>query len=109
MSSFFKADEIIAEDGGKFYQIEGMISGIRTRADAVLLRGMITPELYSKIIGKLKACVPAAIMPYLEIGYEQFGSETRRVTVMFASLGVDLSSAQTAEGMAKIQEIVITV
>jgi len=42
-------------------------------------------------------------MPYLEIGYEQYGSETRRLTVMFASLGVDLSSAQTDAGMKKIQ------
>ena len=38
-------------------------------------------------------------MPYLEIGYEQFGSETRAITVMFASLGVDLSSASSNEGM----------
>lgn len=54
-------------------------------------------------------CVPAAIMPYLEIGYEQFGSETRRLSVMFASLGVDLSSAKSREGMMKIQRIVTTV
>lgn len=50
----------------------------------------------------LRSCVAAAIMPYLEIGYEQFGSETRALTVMFASLGVDLSSASSAEGMKKI-------
>lgn len=41
-------------------------------------------------------------MPYLEIGFENFGSETRALTVMFASLGVDLSSASTKEGMNKI-------
>lgn len=70
MSPFFKAEELDGEHGDKFYRIEGMISGIRTRADAVLLRSLITAELYSKIINKLKACVPAAIMPYLEIGYE---------------------------------------
>jgi hypothetical protein len=60
------------------------------------------PANFSKIIGKLRACVPAAIMPYLEIGYEQFGSETRRLTVMFASLGIDLSSARSKAGMEKI-------
>ena len=41
-------------------------------------------------------------MPYIEIGMENFGSETRAVTVMFASLGVDLSSASGKEGMHKI-------
>jgi adenylate cyclase 10 len=47
-------------------------------------------------------CIPAAIMPYLQIGYEQYGSETRRLSVMFASLGVDLSLAKTVDGMNKI-------
>ena len=79
-----------------------MIEGIRTRADAVLLRNLIKVDNYAKIQNKLKACIPAAIMPYLEIGYEQYGSETRRLSIMFASLGVDLSSAQTLEGMNKI-------
>ena len=38
-------------------------------------------------------------MPYLEIGFEYFGSETRALTVMFASLGIDLSAAGSREGM----------
>ena len=59
------------------------------------MRNLIDPDNYTRIQSKLRSCVPAAIMPYLEIGYEQFGSETRRLTVMFASLGVDLSSAQS--------------
>ena len=48
-------------------------------------------------------------MPYLEIGYEQYGSETRALTVMFASLGIDLNAAGTMEGINKIQTIVKTV
>lgn len=108
MHSFFKAVEI-EEHGRRFYRITDLVQGIRTRADAVLLRNNLDGESYGRIQGKLRSCVPAAIMPYLEIGYEQFGSETRRLTVMFASLGVDLSSAQTAAGMAKIQRIVTTV
>jgi len=72
-----------------------MTLGVRTRADAVLLRNLCQPENSLRMQNKLKACIPAAIMPYLEIAYEEFGSETRRLTVMFASLGVDLSSAQT--------------
>lgn len=53
--------------------------------------------------------MPAAIIPYLQIGAESFGSETRSLTVMFLNLGVDLSSAETHEGMQKIQKIVTTV
>ena len=99
---FFESEEIIDEEHGKrFYRILGLIQGIRARAEAVLLRNQVQTE-NKKIQSKLRACVPAAIMPYLEIGYEQYGSETRRLTVMFASLGIDLSSAKTKEGMMKI-------
>jgi len=76
--------------------------GVRGRADAVLLKSQIKIDRMTGIQKSLKSCVPAAIMPYLEIGYEQFGSETRALTVLFASLGVDLSSASTIEGMNKI-------
>ena len=75
----------------------------------MLLRNLIQPDNFSKIQTKLRSCIPAAIMPYLEIGYEAYGSETRRLTVMFASLGVDLSSAQSEAGMRRIQRIVTTV
>jgi adenylate cyclase 10 len=100
---YFESQELSDDHSGKkFYKIQGMIQGIRTRADAVLLRNLIQTDNFSKIQSKLRACVPAAIMPYLELGYEQFGSETRRLTVMFASLGIDLSSAKSKEGMNKI-------
>lgn len=48
-------------------------------------------------------------MPYLEIGFEQYGSETRTLTVMFASLGIELSDSGTKEGRNKIQRVVTTV
>lgn len=108
MEQFFTGEEM-EESGKKFFKITEMKMGIRTRADAVLLRNLIQADNYAKIINKLKACIPAAIMPYLELGFEQFGSETRRLSVMFASLGVDLSSAQSVDGMNKIQRIVTTV
>ena len=57
------------------------------------MRNNLQTDDLIKISRKLKTYVPAAIMPYIEINYEQFGSETRRLSVMFASLGVDLSSA----------------
>ena len=41
-------------------------------------------------------------MPYIEIGQEEYGSETRWLTVMFMSIGIDLSSAMNEEGQKKI-------
>lgn len=57
----------------------------------------------------LKNFVPNAIIPYIEVNNETYAGETRKLTVMFASLDVDLSSAQTQEGMDKIQKIVTTI
>lgn len=50
-----------------------------------------------------------SILNYLKIGMENFGSETRSLTVMFVSLGIELSSAETPRGMNTIQEVVVTV
>ncbi len=89
--------------GERFYLIHHLVGeGIKTRADALVLRSNISADTYNKISISLRGCVPAAIIPYLQIGAEEFGSETRSLTVMFASLGVELSSAETAEGMQKI-------
>ena len=46
-------------------------------------------------VDKLQACVPAAIVPYLRVNMEEFGASNRSLTVMFASLGVELSSAES--------------
>lgn len=101
---------LIEEHGDKFYRIEKLIGqGIRTTADAVLLKSNLSSEMFNKISPQLKGCVPNAIIPFLQIGSEEYGSETRSLTVMFASLGVELSSAETVEGMNKIQKIVTTV
>ncbi len=67
---YFKSVEVINNHGKPFYRITSLIQGIRTRADAVLMRNLIDPDNYTRIQGKLRSCVPAAIMPYLEIGYE---------------------------------------
>lgn len=57
----------------------------------------------------LKNFVPNAIMPYIETNNETYAGETRKLTVMFASLGVDLSSAKSPEGMTRIQLIVTNI
>ncbi|CAI2375966.1 unnamed protein product [Moneuplotes crassus] len=62
-----------------------------------------------KAMQYLKNFVPNAIMPYIEVNMGEYCGETRKLTVMFASLGVDLSSAKTQEGMDKIQKIVTTI
>lgn len=80
-----------------------------SRADALQISSHISNETYNKISTQLRGCVPAAIIPYLQIGAEQFGSETRSLTVMFASLGVELSSAETQSGMELIQKVVTCV
>lgn len=99
----------INDHGKKFYRVLDVIEGVGGRADAVLLKSQIKHDRMATIQKSLRSCVPAAIMPYLEIGFEQFGSETRPLTIMFASLGVDLSSASTQEGMNKIQKVVVSV
>jgi len=46
--------------------IEKLIGeGVKTRADALAIRGNISNETYNKISTQLKGCVPAAIIPYL--------------------------------------------
>jgi len=107
---FYSSEELTNDHGEKFYKINKLVGeGVKTRADALVLRSNISAETYHKIAAQLRGCVPAAIIPYLQIGSEEFGSETRSLTVMFASLGVELSSAETKEGMEKIQKIVVTV
>jgi hypothetical protein len=46
----------------------------------------------AKVQMRMRTYVPAAIMPYLEENYENYGAETRRLSIMFAGLGIDLSS-----------------
>lgn len=106
----YQAQENSNKLGEKFHLIQKLIGeGVKTRTDAIAMRSNISSETYSKIAQQLRGCVPAAIIPYLQINAEEFGSETRSLTVMFASLGVELSSAETKEGMQKIQKIVTCV
>lgn len=49
VNKFFESEELTNDHGKKFYKIAGMIQGIRTRADAVLLRNLIQADNFSKI------------------------------------------------------------
>lgn len=86
----------------RFYLVKKVKEGVKGRADAIMLKNNVKLDRFSGIQGVLKSCVPAAIMPYLEIGFEGYGSETRTLTVMFASLGVELQDSATKEGRNKI-------
>ena len=57
----------------------------------------------------MEGCVASSIIPFLQIDQERYGSENRSLTVMFVSLGVELSSAETEKGMNHIQRIVTEV
>lgn len=52
--------------------------------------------------------MPAAIIPYIEMEREAWGHETRLLTIMFVSLGVDLSQVESKEGLRRTQNIVTT-
>ena len=49
MREYFKAEELDSEHGGKFYKIQTMTQGIRTRAEAILRRNLAQADTYMKI------------------------------------------------------------
>jgi class 3 adenylate cyclase len=69
-NQFYEGEEIVSDENKKFYRVTGVKVGVRGRADAVLLKSQIKFDRIAGIQKNLKSCVPAAIMPYLEIGYE---------------------------------------
>ena len=78
-------------------------------AESMKMRAQFSPEVMTRIQTKMVGCVASSIIPYLQIDSERYGSENRSLTVMFVSLGVELSSADTEAGMSKIQKIVTEV
>jgi len=93
----------------KFYRVTACKVGVKGGADAILMKNSMKLDRIAGIQQTLRSCVPAAIMPYLEIGFESYGSETRTLTVMFASLGVEFSDTSHTEGRNKIQKILTVV
>ena len=66
------------------------------------IRSKFNNEVLSRIQPMLEKCIPQCVIPYMRIDKAKYASEIRSITVMFISLGVDLSSVGTPEGMAKI-------
>ena len=53
--------------------------------------------------------IPAALLPYIDKDLESWGSELRRVTTLFVSLGIDLNDARTDSGLQRVQKVIKTV
>ena len=96
------------EVGHGFWRVRGLEGrGVASRADALIMRAKLDPEELRAIEPQLRNYVPAAITPYIEIEKEAWGHETRRLSIMFVSLGgVDLSQVESQQGLARIQRIV---
>ena len=105
VSDFFKAKRLNNEETGEtFFLIDNkfMANRVRILADAIKLRQKDPPEVLQRIKKRLKGCVAHCVIPFLKIEQEKFASEIRSLTVMFISLGVDLSSASKPGGIQKI-------
>ena len=100
-SHFQQFEELADENGNRFYKVgmRGALNKIKIQADAMKLRSQISNELLTRIQDKMQQSVPQSIIPYLQINQERYGSENRSLTVMFVSLGVELSSAESEQGM----------
>ena len=114
MKEHFRAKELIDIEGSddKFHMVDYKVqvgARVKIQADAMKLRSQFSSEVLARIQPKMQGCVASAIIPYLQIDQERYGSENRSLTVAFVSLGVELSSASSKEGMDKIQSIVTAV
>ena len=102
VSDFFKSKRLRNDETKEnFYLVDNkfMANRVRIQADAIKLRSQFPPEVLYRIKKRLKGCVPHCVIPFLKIEQENFASEIRSLSVMFLSLGVDLSSASTQEGI----------
>jgi class 3 adenylate cyclase len=69
-NQYYVGEELVNEEGQKFFRVASVIQGIRGRADAVLLKSQMNLSKFEGLHKSLKSCVPAAIIPYLEVGLE---------------------------------------
>ncbi|CAI2376171.1 unnamed protein product [Moneuplotes crassus] len=107
VKEFFDGEEIPRINNVKILKLIG--ASLPPIAHTNIFINSLKKDELIKAMQYLKNFVPNAIMPYIEVNMEEYCGETRKLTVMFASLGVDLSSAKTKEGMDKIQKIVTTI
>jgi adenylate cyclase 10 len=107
VKDFYEGEEIPRIGNYKIQRLKGAI--LPPVAYGNLFINSLEKDELIKAMQYLKNFVPNAIMPYIEVNMEEYCGETRKLTVMFASLGVELSSAKSPEGMQLIQKIVTTI
>ena len=64
-------------------------SPIPFRAEAMMMRSEFDQEKVEKMQKNLRMFVPSAILPYLELNMQNYGNETRRLSIMFCKLEID--------------------
>ncbi len=82
---------------------------VRMKADALLIKNKMKPSDIESIRLSLITYIPAAVMTFLQVDQEKWCNELRRLTVMFCNLGIDLSDAQSDNGLQRIQLVIETV
>lgn len=98
VKEFFKMDPL--EGAPSFYRVIRVNKDqkVRMKADALMLTNKLKPSDIESIKRDLTTYIPAAVMTFIQAGQEKWSHELRRLSVMFCSLGIDLSDAQTKEG-----------
>ena len=72
---------------------------VRMKAGALKIKNEINMMDFAAIGGQISQYIPAALVPYIEIDCEKWSAELRKLTIMFLNIGVDLSDANTDEGL----------
>ena len=75
------------------------------KADALLLTNQLKPSDIEALKNDIKSYIPAAVVPFIELGQEKWSAELRKLTVLFVNLGIDLSDAKTEPGLQRIQQV----
>ena len=82
-----KAKQMENSNNYEIYEMQG--SPIPFRAEAMMMRSEFDQEKVEKIQKNLRMFVPSAILPYLELNMQNYGNETRRLSIMFCNLEID--------------------
>lgn len=96
---YFDFTEILEKKTGHksqnapFYLVNSITKKIKNIADAILLSSNLRPDEIDKIKQSIMHYVPVALQPYIALDQEKWGSELRKLSVMFLSIGIDLNDA----------------
>jgi hypothetical protein len=81
-------------------------SGVQKKADALLIKQHISEGEIHAINKIIESYIPKAVLTYIQHEEEKWSSELRRLTILFLNLGIDLSAAETADGLKRTQEVI---